>query len=274
MANSIKFMNEGFNKYNNIKPSFEDSLYEAMKSLTERQQEWSDEDKHDNELLWSIMNKRSERNNAALTPEEKSVMAKYNITGTERFYPQDMYSVGVRMQDGDVLNPFSNNKDRTYRDKKVNAADKLRKVPERRAATSGVGAYDKRYRDNMDDMNQALWDRKYYTKKLAGMDAESADRIAKLQGQIEDEKRNLEMRKSSKQKALNITNNEIDTLLNRKTNEAYSEEQVRAWKNDFGKLTSTLSSMYYELNTDEAKYFVRELYGKTLEKAKSLINQK
>ena len=75
MANSIKFMNEGFDaKYGNIKPDLCEEIYNVLKRLTEANM--SPEDERDTKLLYSIYDKIKERSNAKLTPEEQSVLKK------------------------------------------------------------------------------------------------------------------------------------------------------------------------------------------------------
>ena len=77
MANSIKFMNEGFEaKYGNIKPDLCEEIYTVLKRLTEAN--ISPEDEEDTKVLYRIYKKKMKRSNAALTPEEKAVLKKYN----------------------------------------------------------------------------------------------------------------------------------------------------------------------------------------------------
>lgn len=193
MANSIKFMNEGFSKYENIKPSFEDCLYEAMKSLTERRQEWSDEDKKDNELLWSIFDKRQERSNAKLTPDEKSVLKKYDI--------EDPFGVASSSRYGDKrvvakTSPVTNLFDKdvqsignytTYNDK-VNLADKARKQKSRYLAKKDVDKYTKDSTNKVNSMKNELRSRKYYNNELNDIDSRYNKRIKDLEAERDSKK--------------------------------------------------------------------------------------
>lgn len=189
MANSIGILNEGFKKYESIKPSFEDELYEAMKSLTERQQEWSDEDKHDNEILWGIRNKKQKRANAKLTPEEQSVLDKYNISvhklkGASKAKGELRDNEGHRVDFGDdvfsskIDTPFG---DREVPNRKINVPDRARKRPERvrNSDTSSDKLND--YNFNYNSMKSALNSRKNAESNLA-------DLQNKLDGRLSDAK--------------------------------------------------------------------------------------
>ena len=190
MANSIKFMNEGFSKYENIKPSFEDCLYEAMKSLTERRQEWSDEDKKDNELLWSIFDKRQERSNAKLTPDEKSVLKKYDIEDPYNFAPDTRYNYADRrvvaktspttnLFDSEVQSLGNNTRYNT----KVNLADRARKQKSRYLAKKDVDKYSQDSATKVDLMKRALKDRDYHNKNLNDLDSKYDKKIKELERQ-------------------------------------------------------------------------------------------
>ncbi len=195
MANSIKFMNEGFSKYENIKPSFEDCLYEAMKSLTERRQEWSDEDKKDNELLWSIFDKRQERSNAKLTPEEQNVLKKYDIEDPYNFAPDTRYhyadkrvvartSPTTNLFDNEVQSLGRNTKYNT----KVNLADRARKQKLRYLAKKDVDKYSQDSTDKVDQMKRALKDRDYHNKNLNDLDSKYDKKIKELERQRDSSK--------------------------------------------------------------------------------------
>lgn len=274
MANSIKFMNEGFNKYNNIKPSFEDCLYEAMKTLTERQQEWSDEDKKDNELLWSIFDKRQERSNAKLTPEEQAVLKKYNIEEPYNYILGNRYG-GKRVvaRTSPNTNLFDNEVQsrqgyRTKYSTKVNLADRARKQGARYLAQRDIDKFSKDSHIRVDNMKRELNSRKSFNDKLSNIDKEYDAKIKRLENE-RDSKKDVYF------DTVKDSQSRIDKLLKRESlkNEAYSEEQIKSWKNDFGKVTTALAQVYFEVNTDEAQYFVKELYDKTLEKVKSFVNQ-
>lgn len=191
MANSIKFMNEGFSKYENIKPSFEDCLYEAMKSLTERRQEWSDEDKKDNKLLWSIFDKRQERSNAKLTPEEQDVLKKYDIEDPYNVASNNKYgdnakrvvartSPGTNLFDSEVQ---SSNGYSTKYNTKVNLADRARKQKSRYLSKQDVDKYSRNSQDKVDSMKQALKDRNYHNTVLDNIDSKYDEKIKELERQ-------------------------------------------------------------------------------------------
>ena len=196
MANSIKFMNEGFSKYENIKPSFEDCLYEAMKSLTERRQEWSDEDKKDNKLLWSIFDKRQERSNAKLTPEEQDVLKKYDIEDPYNVASNNKYgdnakrvvartSPGTNLFDSEVQ---SSNGYSTKYNTKVNLADRARKQKSRYLSKQDVDKYSKNSRDKVNLMKQELGFRKSFNDKLDALDSRYNKKIKDLESERDREK--------------------------------------------------------------------------------------
>ena len=195
MANSIKFMNEGFSKYENIKPSFEDCLYEAMKSLTERKQEWSDEDKKDNELLWSIFDKRQERSNAKLTPEEQNVLKKYDIEDPYNFAPDTRYhyadkrvvaktSPTTNLFDNEVQSLGRNTKYNT----KVNLADRARKQKSRYLAKKDADKYSQDSTNKVNSMKNELRNRKYYNNELNDVDSRYNKRIKDLEAERDSKK--------------------------------------------------------------------------------------
>lgn len=131
--------------YSNI--SLDESMGAIMESLKQRLNEspMSDEDKHDSDLIRSILNKIQIRSNAALTPEEKAVIQKYGLhrsTDNRNLYPVD--SEGrVRWQrpishpsDGESRTVWSYNSGDRYEThngtrSKINYADRARKAVER-----------------------------------------------------------------------------------------------------------------------------------------------
>ena len=129
--------------------SFDTLIKEKLDSLNEA--EMSDEDKHDTEILKQIYFKTQQRANAALTPEEKEILKKYNLARVP--YIKNIRSAG----DGPYRNPIFDDRDfqGSYdwstgrktppKSTKINYADRARKRPERDARM-----YDMRDRDFWD----------------------------------------------------------------------------------------------------------------------------
>lgn len=118
------------------KESFIRSLEEKLNSLNEA--EMSAEDKHDSEILKQIYRKTQVRANAALTPEEKAVLQKYDLE-------RNPDTKNVRLSTRDIPNSsayiFSKDDEVSRTDPKtggfyrpsdrINYADRARKRPER-----------------------------------------------------------------------------------------------------------------------------------------------
>lgn len=129
------------------KESLRRAIEEKLNSLNE--DEMSDEDKHDSEILKQIFRKTQERANAALTPEEKAVLQKYNL-GRDTY----IKNVGSVRRDIPNNNVYIFNRDDVVpkidsktggiyrRFDKINYADRARKRPERgENANRFVGDY-------------------------------------------------------------------------------------------------------------------------------------
>ena len=128
--------------------AFSIRLRNTINSLNEA--EMSDEDKHDTDILKQIYQKTQGRANAALTPEEKSVLQKYNLERVP-------YMKNIRSTEGSYRTPIFDDRDfqSSYdwnsgkrippKSNKINYADRARKRPERDAQT-----YDMRDRDFWD----------------------------------------------------------------------------------------------------------------------------
>lgn len=143
---SLKILNEGFlDKYPELKEertslssavAFLESLKRKIRSLAEA--EMSDEDKRDSEILKQIYRKTQVRGNAALTPEEKAVLQKYDLarnpdTKNIRLATRDIPSYRAYMfgRDDDVtrIDPKTGG---VYKPSdRINYADRARKRPER-----------------------------------------------------------------------------------------------------------------------------------------------
>lgn len=129
------------------KESLRRAIEEKLNSLNEA--EMSGEDKHDSEILKQIFRKTQERANAALTPEEKAVLQKYNL-GRDTY----IKNVGSVRRDIPNNNVYIFNRDDVVpridsktggiyrRFDKINYADRARKRPERgENANRFVGDY-------------------------------------------------------------------------------------------------------------------------------------
>ena len=132
--NLLESLNEGFNKaYGDAEKVPSDRLVESLTRILEKM---SPEDEKDTALIRSILSKRSRRQNAALTPEEKAVIAKYNLALYDSNenplvaqHPDDPRS--KYYQDNSIRPPRYLPRDR--RDK-VNLADMARKRATRTAS--------------------------------------------------------------------------------------------------------------------------------------------
>lgn len=271
MANSIKFMNEGFKKYESIQPSFEDCLYEAMKSLTERRQEWSDEDKKDNELLWSIFDKRQERSNAKLTPEEQNVLKKYDIEDPYNFAPDTRYhyadkrvvaktSPTTNLFDNEVQSLGRNTKYNT----KVNLADRARKQKSRYLAKKDVDKYSQDSTDKVDQMKRALKDRDYHNKNLNDLDSKYDKKIKELERQRDSSKDYNTRYRDAAQK-------DINKLLKRESlKEANYSNKYGGSKEDYISDIEDIDKVLRDISSNIATLGAEEIIQDFMEQLESL----
>lgn len=118
------------------KESLRRAIEEKLNSLNEA--EMSAEDKHDSDILKQIYRKTQVRGNAALTPEEKEVLQKYdlgrntytkNIGSVRRDIPTS--NVYIFNKDDEVPRVDSKTGDIYRRSDRINYADRARKRPER-----------------------------------------------------------------------------------------------------------------------------------------------
>lgn len=230
---SLKILNEGFlDKYPDLKEerknlssglAFLESLKRKIRSLAEA--EMSDEDKRDSEILKQIYRKTQRRANAALTPEEKDVLKKYNLERVPSIK-------NIRSAEGPYRNSIFNDEEfeGSYnwstgkklppKSDKINYADRARKRPERAAQQFdmrdrdfwGISTpdyerdheiedgkyrpktYQQRQRhsdnqkmtQNVRDMTRALKDRKDNQKRLDSADSVYQAEIDKLKKEYED----------------------------------------------------------------------------------------
>lgn len=203
--------------------SFQIALRDMLSSLNEA--EMSDEDKRDTEILKDIYRKTQVRANAALTPEEKSVLQKYNLERVP-------YIKNIRTSEGPYRTPifddrefqgsydWDTGKKTSPKSTRINYADRARKRPARDAQMYDMRDRDywnmstpdyerrheidhdeyrpatyqqrQRYSDNQKmtqnirDMTIALRDRKYGQEKLDSAESEHQAELDKLKKEYED----------------------------------------------------------------------------------------
>ena len=243
--------------------SWRNRIQECLKRLNEA--EMSDEDKADTATLANIYTKTQQRANAALTPDEKAVLAKYGLSrdpGTKNIVDKDWNKLVQRRrgQDSD----------------KVNLADRARKMGPRAKNNKDLylafrssdttdshdarGRYRQTYQRqrniansaNMEEpvqqMKNALHSRNFANKELNSIDANAEDRrqkeinrhndaMAAIDNDAKWRRKTYSDRKETNQKT-------IDKLLKRKTDESLerveveTEDQVLSMsQDDNGKVT-------------------------------------
>lgn len=214
---------------------------ESLHKLCEA--EMSPEDKVDSELLRSIYRKIQNRSNARLTPEEEEVVKKYDLKRIDKNLvdkDNDTYLFNHSEEEPD----YSNNG--IIRGKKINYADKARKLSDRQYAKkintiskwSGGQRFQDRERTNLgqemgqdvDDMKNALYDRRHYKSRLdrANIDYDAAVLRATNQ---RDNKRKAAKEFSKERKATNKEtvdklNQDIKDLLKKESLKEDSEKRI------------------------------------------------
>lgn len=214
---------------------------ESLHKLCEA--EMSPEDKADSELLRSIYRKIQNRSNARLTPEEEEVVKKYDLKRTDKNLvdkDNNTYLFNHSEEEPD----YSNNGN--IRGKKINYADKARKLNDRQYAKkintiskwSGGQRFQDRERTNLgqemsqdvDDMKSALYDRRHYKSRLdrANIDYDAA--VLKATNQ-RDNKRKVAKEFSKERKATNKEtvdklNQDIKDLLKKESLKEDSEKRI------------------------------------------------
>lgn len=205
MIDQLGFTEEMFNE------SFSTRLKNKIGSLNE--DEMSDEDKRDTEILKNIYRKTQARANAALTSEEKAVLQKYNldrvtwdknIHGRKNFNGRDVQGSAL-FQRGDFDKKWNRNKFQ-YDDPKadkINYADRARKRPARDEQQDDLRDrdywdmptpdYAARHERNADDEWDPLTDHTYQK-------AERHSENQKMTQNVRDMKRALRDRKASQAK--------------------------------------------------------------------------
>jgi len=231
----------------------EDELVDKLESIVSKldEDEMSDEDKHDSELIRSMIQKIQARSNAAFTPEEKAVMDKYGIN-------RNNWSKKLTV-DGRELNPDLDDFSREYTysrsysngtPSKINYADRARKLPVRKQnqiAGDGSASFyqngfynahggnrsiqdiernirNDRMREPVDSMTRALKNRRSAQRSIDGADAERERRMAAAQAAFDKAKKDADWwyENDTVQSARyrDRAQAEIDTLLKRDQNES------------------------------------------------------
>ena len=239
--------------------SFDEGLIESLTSiltnLTEDQM--SDEDRKDSDLIRSMLDKLKKRSNAKFTPEEEAVLKKYNI---ERNNDSRNLSVDNRNLSRDIDTYRGGRYSKPAKDgdvSKINYADRARKLPQRKdnqvftapytydnddinahgyskSRYSTLQAADRAAQNvpmetKMADMKNALRDRKYAQSNIDNAEKNRAARMAKAQADFDKAKSqadwqyNYDTEYSTRVK--NRAQDKIDTLLRRNKEESFLEER-------------------------------------------------
>ena len=243
--------------------SWRNRIQECLKRLNEA--EMSDEDEADTAILANIYTKTQQRANAALTPDEKAVLAKYGLSrdsGTKNIVDKDWNKLVQRRrgQDSD----------------KVNLADRARKMGPRAKNNKDLylafrssdttdshdarGRYRQTYQRqrniansaNMEEpvqqMKNALHSRNFADKQLNSIDANAEDRRQKEINRHNDAMAAIDndakWRRKTYSDSKERNQKTIDKLLKRKTDESLerveveTDDQVLSMsQDDTGKLT-------------------------------------
>ena len=225
--------------------SWRNRIQECLKRLNEAGM--SDEDEADTAILANIYTKTQQRANAALTPDEKAVLAKYGLSrdsGTKNIVDKDWNRLVQRRrgQDSD----------------KVNLADRARKMGPRAKNNKDLylafrssdttdshdarGRYRQTYQrqrniansanmqEPVQQMKNALHSRNFANKELNSIDANAEDRrqkeidrhndaMAAIDNDAKWRRKTYSDRKETNQKT-------IDKLLKRKTDESLERVEV------------------------------------------------
>ena len=225
----------------------------------------SDEDKADSEVLRNIYYKTQQRANAALTPDEKAVLAKYGLSrdsGTKNIVDKDWNRLVQRRrgQDSD----------------KVNLADRARKMGPREKNNKDLylafrssdttdshdarGRYRQTYQrqrniansanreEPVQQMKNAVYSRNFADKQLNSIDANAEDRRQKEINRHNDAMaaidKDAKWRRKTYSDSKETHQKTIDKLLKRKTDESLerveveTDDQVLSMsQDDTGKLT-------------------------------------
>ena len=236
--------------------SWRNRIQECLKRLNEAGM--SDEDKADSEVLRNIYQKTQKRSNAALTPDEKAVLAKYGLHRNP-----DFKNIG----DEHGNSVFSHSSDRfsLYNDSnmannpKVNLADRARKMGTRAQRnkelfasqnfnTDTTDEHDKTFLDSQKyqrrtnvansakmqndvlAMKNALNSRNFANKELNSIDARAEDRRQKEINRHNDAMAAIDndakWRRKTYSDSKERNQKTIDKLLKRKTDESLERVEV------------------------------------------------
>lgn len=206
---SFKSINESFDrKFSTLEESFnyDDTCVKRLEEAL-NEAEISDEDKHDSDLIRSMIGKMRNRANAKFSPEEIAIMDKYGIKrdNNTRTLEVDGRDLNRRVDDHNHTSWYKSGSYNNGNEKSINYADRARKLPKRKdtqiytnqwtADNDEINAHGggmtnskslqdaERYaleipnRDKMSTMKNALRDRKYYQSKIDNADKEKAYRM-------------------------------------------------------------------------------------------------
>ena len=243
--------------------SWRNRIQECLKRLNEA--EMSDEDEADTAILANIYTKTQQRANAALTPDEKAVLAKYGLSrdsGMKNIVDKDWNKLVQRRRGQDP--------------DKVNLADRARKMGPRAKNNKDLylayrssdktdshdarGRYRQTYQRqrniansaNMEEpvqqMKNALHSRNFADKELNSIDANAEDRRQKEINRHNDAMAAIDndakWRRKTYSDSKERNQKTIDKLLKRKTDESLerveveTDDQVLSMsQDDTGKLT-------------------------------------
>lgn len=243
--------------------SWRNRIQECLKRLNEAGM--SDEDKADTATLANIYTKTQQRANAALTPDEKAVLAKYGLSrdsGTKNIVDKDWNRLVQRRrgQDSDKVNladrarkmgpRAKNNKDLYFAFRSSDTTDshdargRYRQTYQRQRNIANSANME----EPVQQMKNALYSRNFANKELNSIDANAEDRrqkeinrhndaMAAIDNDAKWRRKNYSDRKETNQKT-------IDKLLKRKTDESLerveveTEDQVLSMsQDDNGKVT-------------------------------------
>lgn len=245
-----------------VKEECHDELTEAIDNILNKlnEAEISPEDKADSDILRAIRGKRTARSNAKLTDEEKAVLAKYNLDTS-----------GGTLFNKDTHRTIADTSwDTQKRIKKMNLADRARKVPERTYAQQvsrtwvDDSIYDhasnrgktntfqnkERGLENTElgrdyaDVKANLSSKSWHKRELGNVDDEYDKKQQNLLKQLKDNEARRVSVKNLHTKGAEIADNNIKSILARKkakrnnANEALNEEKYVIW-NQLGRLKGT-----------------------------------
>lgn len=174
-----------------------EALEECINRLTE--DEMSDEDKHDTEVLKNIYRKTQSRINAKLTDDEKAVLDKYNLVrnygdiDVKHNYSNDKFY----RRDDNVVNKADLENDQ------INLADRARKLPDRLKRDY---TYDDIQRNRIRSMKDNIRTRDSFSQKLRDND-KAYDNTVKKAKIAHDRDENIY------KSIINDSNNAINKLL-------------------------------------------------------------